>query len=141
MKILILSLKGIEILFSTTNLLVFVIYAKKDDDGSIYFGGGNASSTFATMVFCGYLYLSLVQVVGAIFGDDAPVQDVIISLCGFIFYLAIGTEIVDYNMHNHDENIDNRAGKVIGSMSIVCCTIYFIDSVICIIKGITRLTK
>ena len=35
---------------------------------------GDASSTFATMVFCGYLYLSLVQVVGAIFGDDAPVQ-------------------------------------------------------------------
>ena len=58
-------------------------------------------------------------------------------------FFAIGTEIVDYNMHPHDDNIDQdfRAGKVIGSMSILCCTIYFIDSVICIIKGITRLTK
>ena len=67
----------------------------------------------------------------------------LISLCGFIFYLAIGAEIVDYNMRQHDESEsqDLRAGKVIGSMSIICCIIYFIDSVICIIKGITRLTR
>ena len=67
----------------------------------------------------------------------------LIALCGFIFYLAIGAEIVDYNMRQHNESKDQdlQAGKVIGSMSIICCSIYFIDSVISIIKGITRLTK
>ena len=62
-------------------------------------------------------------------------------MCGFVFYLAIGAKTIDYNIQHQEADQDVVAGKVTGSMSVICSSTYLIDSVFSIIKIITRLTK
>ena len=47
---------------------------ERDENHKNLFILGDASCIFASMVFCGFLFLGLVQTLGVLFGDHAPIQ-------------------------------------------------------------------
>ena len=68
-------------------------------------------------------------------------QDFLFALCGFIFYLSIGSKIISYNRDQHKEYQDLTAGMATGTISVICSATYLIDSVFASMKIVTRLTK
>ena len=73
-KIIITGGKYYNQLKAFSNNKLWLSWQSKELKQSTILFAGDASYIFASMVFCGFLFLSLVQAIGVLFGDKAPTQ-------------------------------------------------------------------
>merc|ERR1719219_1578743 len=83
--------------------------------------------SFAYMVIYGFFFFLLLQIISIVFGDKPTVLNVLTALCGFIFYLAVGGNLLHCKYLGSVE-------KGFGAMSILTGFIFGADTVISVLK-------
>jgi len=85
---------------------------------------------FADVVFIGYFFLCILQIISIIGGDKSEVLDVLIALFGFIFLLSLGSLIIHNSRHGYIDKANHcaRKGKAFGSLSIIASFVYLADT-------------
>merc|ERR1712062_957490 len=76
---------------------------------------------FTGFVIFAFFYIVLVQLLGVLFGDKSPIQDVIYAVSGAIFYIAAGGVILD-------SSYLNDGAKGLGSMAIITGGVFIVDA-------------
>jgi len=93
------------------------------------YGMDGAAGRFADMLFIGYFFICILQIISILGGDKSEILDVLLALFGFIFFLSIGSLIIHNSRHialggKHC----NRKGKALGSLSIIASFLYLADA-------------
>merc|ERR1719347_95251 len=78
---------------------------------------------FSTFVIYAFFYIVLVQLLGVLFGDRSPIQDVIYAVTGAIFYIAAVGAVLD-----SPSSVLNDASKGLGSMAIITGAVFIVDA-------------
>jgi hypothetical protein len=113
---------------------VTMVIQRAGDDGNAFhaFCGPSVDGEFfAYVVVYGFFFILLTQIIGIIFGDKPSVTNVLIGLCGFIFYLAVGI-----NNLACGSNLELLPSAFIGygAMCILSGLVFGIETVISALK-------
>ena len=94
-------------------------------------GASTSTPEFSIFVFYGFFFICVVQIVATLFGEKSPMSNLVIALCGFIFYLSIGSRIIHLGVvvsgNIFSENIEGPM-KALGSLSVLTSFIYCADA-------------
>ena len=136
---------------------ITMVLERCGNDGE-FLGFGTTSDElfFGSMVVYGFFFITIVQVIGIIMGDKNTwlviiwfflatlfwiilktafffnifwnFQNIVFAMCGFVFYLAVGSDLLNLGSGLSDE------AKALGAMCILTAFLFLADTVVSIMK-------
>ena len=76
-----------ELVASFVSMMVFIFMPPNP----LAIGWSTDLVKFATFVYHGFFFICTLQVAATLFGEKSPILGILVGICGFIFYLSVGS--------------------------------------------------
>jgi len=89
---------------------------------------------FGSFVFYGFVFISIIQLIGHFNYDEAPTSGFLIAVSGFACYLAVGVKHIQLGIQPNE--VEEEQLLSTGCVSLVLSFVYLFDSVLTVMLSL-----